>query len=163
VALLVGAAACYPIGITADRSGNEYATIDGNAYLQRYHAGDYAAIEWLRKNVPDLEVILEATGNPYDYYARFSSNTGLPTVLGWGNHEGLWRGHDNDVGARIQHVKLIYNAPTLAEVEPLLDRYDVRYILVGEFERRDYQPSGLQKFDDLEVAFRSGQTVIYKR
>lgn len=163
LALLIGAAACYPIGITADRSGNPYATINGNAYLQRYHAGDYAAIEWLRENVPDLEVILEATGNPYDYYARFSSNTGLPTVLGWGNHEGLWRGHDNEVASRFQDVKRIYNAPTLAEVQPLLDRYKVRYILVGEYERRDYQASGLQKFDALDVAFRSGQTIIYKR
>jgi YYY domain-containing protein len=163
VALLVGAAACYPLGITADRSGNVHATIDGNDYLRRYHAGDYAAIEWLRDNVPDLEVILEATGNPYDYYARFSSNTGLPTVMGWGNHEGLWRGHNSEVGNRIRDVKRIYDAPTLAEVTPLLDRYDVRYILVGELERRDHQPAGLAKFDGLEAAFRSGQTVIYKR
>jgi YYY domain-containing protein len=163
LALLIGAAACYPIGITADRGDNVYATIDGNAYLERYHGGDYAAIKWLRENVEDLEVILEATGNPYDYYARFSSNTGLPTVMGWGNHEGLWRGHDNEVGGRVQDVKRIYNAPTLAEIEPLLERYDVRYILIGELERKDYQASGLQKFDALEVAFRSGPTIIYRR
>ena len=100
VALLVAASACYPLGITLDRLGSPYKTLDGNAYLARDHPDDFAAIQWLRQNVPDQTVILETTGDPYSYFARFSSNTGLPTVLGWANHEGLWRGHDNTVMER---------------------------------------------------------------
>ena len=84
-------------------------------------------------------VILEATGDPYSYFARFSSNTGLPTVLGWANHEGLWRGHDNMVMQRRDHVMRIYSATTLAEVQPLLDRYNVRYIVVGDLEREKHR------------------------
>ena len=162
VALLVAASVCYPLGITLDRLGSPYKTLDGNAYLARDHPGDYAAIEWLRKNVPDQAVILEATGDPYSYFARFSSNTGLPTVLGWANHEGLWRGHDNTVMARRDDVLRIYNATTLAEVEPLLERYQIRYIIVGDLEREKYRP-GLDKFAGLEPVFRSGNTVIYRR
>ena len=30
-------------------------------------------------------MVLEASGDPYSYYARASANTGLPTVLGWAN------------------------------------------------------------------------------
>jgi YYY domain-containing protein len=162
VALLVAASACYPLGITADRLGSPYKTLDGNAYLAREHPDDYAAIQWLRQNVPDQTVILEATGDPYSYFARFSSNTGLPTVLGWANHEGLWRGHDQSVMARRDHVLRIYNATTLTEVLPLLDRYDIRYILVGDLEREKHR-TGLDKFAELETAFRSGGTVIYRR
>jgi YYY domain-containing protein len=155
----------YPIGITATRlsSRSVPSTLDGTAYLEREHPDEFAVIKWMRENIKDLPVILEATGNPYSYYARFSSNTGLPTVMGWGNHEGLWRSHDNEVGQRATEVARMYNAPTLAEVTNLLDRYHVQYIVVGELERKDYQAAGLEKFTALPVAFSHGGTTLYKR
>jgi YYY domain-containing protein len=162
VAVLVAMSACYPIGISLDRSGSPWKTLDGNSYLRREHPGDFAAVEWLRANVPEPAVILETTGNPYSYFARFAANTGLPTPLGWANHEGLWRGHDNAVLARRDDVLAIYNAPTLAEVEPLLDRYGVRYIIVGDIEREEHR-AGIEKFSSLPEAFRADGTVIYKR
>ena len=112
--------------------------------------------------MPYQTVILEATGNPYSYFARFSANTGLPTVLGWANHEGLWRGHDTTVMSRRDDVMRIYNAPSLEAVSPVLDKYGVRYILVGDVEREEH-PAGLAKFGSLPIAFQSGGTVIYKR
>ena len=161
-ALLIAMSACYPLGITLDRLNSPWKTLDGNAYLRREHPDDFAAIEWLRANVNEPTVILEATGNPYSYFARFSANTGLPTVLGWANHEGLWRGHDTTVMARRDDVMRIYNAPSLDAVTPLLDKYGVRYILVGDVEREEHK-DGLAKFASLPVAFQSGGTVIYKR
>ena len=159
------ASACYPIGVTATRLTYRPIppTLDGNEYMTREHSDDYAAIEWIRHNVSDLPVILEASGNPYSYYARFSSNTGLPTIMGWANHEGLWRSHEDAVGKRQQEVTRIYNAATLDEVNALLDRYKVKYVAVGEVERKDYRPSGLEKFQQLKVAFARGGTTIYER
>lgn len=159
------ASCAYPIGVTTTRAVHRLAplTLDGNAYLEREHPDDYAAIQWIREHVPDLPVILEATGNPYSYYARFSSNTGLPTVLGWGNHEGLWRGHEPAVGQRSPEVARMYNASTLDDITPLLDRYHVKYVAVGELERKDYQAAGLEKFAQLTVAFSHGGTTIYQR
>jgi YYY domain-containing protein len=171
LALLMAAAACVPLGVTNDRMGwPRQRTLDGNAYLLRDHADDFAAITWLRDNVEDLDVILETTGNPYSYFARFSSNTGLPTLLGWSNHEGLWRAHDPIVGERRDQVQWIYNAPSLDAPHPrsrkssrvLLDQHAVRYVIVGELEREHHQAAGLEKFESLPVAFRNGQTVIYK-
>lgn len=164
-AVLAAATACYPIGVTATRLKylDRGLTLDGNLYLRRDHPDDFAAIEWIRKNVPDLPVILEASGNPYSYYARFSSNTGLPTVMGWANHEGLWRSHEPAVEARRRDVATIYSARTLQEVQPLLERYRVRYIVVGEIERRDFQAESLDKFRQLRVAFSHGGTTIYER
>ncbi len=162
LAVLIAAAVCYPLGVTLDRMGRRVWNLDGNAYMKAEHPDDFAALTWLRNNVREPEVILEATGNPYSYFARFSSNTGLPTVLGWANHEGLWRAHDRRVNARRDDVTRIYNASSLAAVETLLDRYDVRYVIVGDLERQHHQP-GLAKFAGLEEAFRSGQTVIYRR
>ncbi|MCX8072083.1 MAG: DUF2298 domain-containing protein [Candidatus Binatia bacterium] len=163
--LIVIATACYPLGVTATRLKylDRGLTLDGNWYLRRDHPDDFAAIEWIRNNVRGLPVILEASGNPYSYYARFSSNTGLPTVMGWANHEGLWRSHEASVEARKREVAAIYAAPTLEEVEPLLNRYRVRYIVIGELERRDFKAESLEKFNRLRVAFSQGRTTIYER
>jgi YYY domain-containing protein len=162
MALLLTASACYPVALTSERMRGRPYTLDGNAYLRREHPDDYAALEWLRQNGRIDDVILEATGNPYSYFARFSSNTGMPTVLGWANHEGLWRGHDKVVMQRHGEIGRIYNALNLDEVRPLLDRYRVRYIIVGDLEHEGYKPEGLRKFTGLDVAFRSGRTVIYR-
>jgi len=163
--MLLIAACAYPIGITATRLANRPipATLDGTEYLEREHPDEFAAIKWLRETVTDLPVILEASGNPYSYYARFSSNTGLPTVMGWGNHEGLWRNNDAEVGRRASEVAQIYNAPTLEEIVPLLDKYKITYIAVGELERKDYKAAGLEKFSPLRSAFHRGGITIYQR
>jgi YYY domain-containing protein len=165
VGALLLASCAYPVGVTATRVVHraDPLTLDGNEYLQRDHPDDFGAIQWIREHVTDLPVILEASGNPYSYYARFSSNTGLPTVMGWANHEGLWRGHEKEVGARQADVTRMYNATTLAEITPLLDRYHVKYVVVGELERKDYRAAGLQKFAELAAAFTRGTTTIYQR
>jgi uncharacterized membrane protein len=162
---LLLASCAYPVGITVTRLTYRPIppTIDGTEYLEREHPEDFAAIAWLRNNVSGLPVILEATGNPYSYYARFSSNVGLPTVMGWANHEGLWRDHEEEVGRRRNDVVRMYGAPTLAEVQPLLDQYRIKYVAVGELERKDHPAQGLAKFTELKEVFRRGNTAIYER
>jgi len=152
-------------GITATRLHGRTvpSTLDGTAYLEREHPDDFAAIKWMRETLTGLPVVLEATGDPYSYYARFSSNSGLPTVMGWANHEGLWRNNDRDVAQRRTDVMRIYNAPTLADVATLLDRYQVKYVVVGELEQKEYQAAGLAKFAQLKVAFARGGTTVYQR
>ncbi len=164
-AAALGIAACaYPLGVTATRL--QYArahTLDGTEYIAREHPDDFAAIEFLRRSVQGLPVVLEATGDPYSYYARFASNTGLPTVLGWANHEGLWRGDHRAVDERRRHIQLIYSATSLDDASALLERYRVRYIVVGELERKDHPGAGLAKFAALREVFRSGNTAVYER
>jgi YYY domain-containing protein len=162
LALLLAASACYPLGITSDRLRGRTWTLDGNAYLQREHPDDYAALNWLRANAQLQDVLLEATGNPYSYFARFSSNSGNPTVLGWANHEGLWRGHDQEVTRRHTDVVRMYNSTSLDEARALLDQYKVHWVIVGDLEHETYKREGLEKFARLDVAFRSGRTTIYE-
>jgi len=161
-AILLAATACYPIGVTTDRlAWGRVRTLDGNEYLRRDHAEDHAAIEWLRANADPKAVIVEASGNPYSHYARFSSNTGLPTIMGWANHEGLWRAHNQEVGKRQADVRRIYDAPDLAAVRPLLEQYGVRYVIVGELEYKDHA-AGVGKFAALPRVFERGRTAIYE-
>jgi len=167
LALGIVAALFYPGAVIALRwPGFAKLTLDGTAYLERDHPSDAFAIDWLRANVPGQPVILEATGKPYSYFARVSSNTGLPTVLGWANHEGVWRIGDSRIAERAEAVREIYDTTDLERASELLAEYDVRYVFVGEVEREEYGAEGLAKFegapDLFQPVFRSNGTTIYE-
>lgn len=164
MAVFAAAGCVYPLSMSVTRMTLRPIpnTLDGLEYLQREHPDDFGAIDWLRRHVDGMPVVLEASGNPYSYYARVSSNTGLPTIMGWANHEGLWRSHDRAVRDREAEVRRIYEANSLDDVREALHRYAVRYVVVGELERKDHGASGgLAKFEALPVVVRSGQTVVY--
>ena len=66
--------------------------LDGLRWMAREAPGDREAVFWLRTHAVEGAVLAEATGNAYTDYGRIGAASGLPTVLGWENHEGLWRG-----------------------------------------------------------------------
>jgi hypothetical protein len=76
-------------------------TLNGMAWLEHAAPADGAAIRWLRRHQARPATVLEAVGPDFDPAgsARFSTFTGLPTVLGWGGHEVQW-GHKPAGAAR---------------------------------------------------------------
>jgi uncharacterized membrane protein len=78
--------------------------------------------------------------------------------MGWTGHELQW-GHEP--GTRRADVDLLYTTPEAAVARPLLERYDVRYVVVGPIERADHGDAGLAKWDALgrRVFDREGTTV----
>ncbi|MDQ5834016.1 MAG: hypothetical protein M3550_13315, partial [Actinomycetota bacterium] len=121
---------------------------------------DPPAIAWLRDHAPRGAVVLESVGDDYSAFGhgRISTFTGRPTVMGWPGHELQW-GHDP--GTRRADVDLLYTTPDVAVARALLERYDVRYVVVGPIERADHGDAGLAKWDQLgrRVFDREGTTV----
>ena len=140
-----------------------YKSLDGLSYLNDLYSTDYQAILWARQNIPGQPVILEAQGDSYTDYARVSSNTGLPTVLGWPVHEWLWRGSYNEAGKRVEEVKILYESPDLDLTKQLIDQYNISYVFVGTLERQKYLNLQENKFAALgKIVFQSGDTKIYQ-
>lgn len=130
---------------------------------------EYRAIQWLNSNVQGQPVIVEATGDPYRYYGRVSANTGLPTILGWFNHESVWR-KDSDgsiydqLNERKADVEKIYKSTDLTETLTTLKKYDAKYVYVGPLEREAYPGSGVDKFQQSgwQRAFSGQEVNIYR-
>ena len=159
--LLVGLA--YPVfGFFNKTNGFnppfEY-TLDDFDRVQRENPDEAAAMLWLR-SAPD-GVVAEAVGGAYSSYARVSIYTGLPTVLGWGNHEGQWRDYALQ-GARAQDIEALYISPDWVTVQEIIKRYDIRYIYVGNLERTTYRVNE-EKFNIfLKPVFQQGNVIIYE-
>ena len=141
-------------------------TLDGLAYIQALNLEEYQALAWLNEHVSGTPVILEASGPDYRYeYARISTNTGLPTVLGWQSHAEQ-REHWGQTHQRLRDIKSIYSSSDIAEIVQLLRSYQVEYIYIGDTERRDFTQENLEKFEQhpehFQKAFKSGETVIYR-
>jgi YYY domain-containing protein len=154
-------------------------TLDGLSYMDHaiYYdkdtplvlAQDRAAIRWLQENVEGSPTIVEAHTGEYKWGSRISINTGLPAVIGWNWHQRQQREFvpGNDVWGRVREVEQFYVTEDTAWVEEFLNRYQVRYIVVGQLERAYFPGAGLDKFEGQDgllwtEVFRLGDTVIYE-
>ena len=134
-------------------------TLDDFDRVQRENPDEAAAIIWLR-TAPD-GVVAEAVGGAYSSYARISIYTGLPTVLGWGNHEGQWRDQALQ-GTRDGDIRTLYITNDWPTTQAIIDHYDIRYIFVGNLERGTYQVNE-EKFNRfLKPVFQQGNVTVYE-
>lgn len=142
---------------------SQYKGLDATAFLETDFPEDVEGIHWLKENVTDVQVVLEANGDSYSEYERVSAMTGLPTVMGWYVHEWLWRGDVADLNTKSAEIESIYTSEDEERVRSLLERYDVSYIFVGSCERKKY---GVDLNDELlqelgEVVFQDTQYETY--
>jgi YYY domain-containing protein len=134
-------------------------TLDDFDRVQRENPDEAAAIEWLRA-APD-GVVAEAVGGAYSNYARISIYTGLPTVLGWGNHEGQWRDQALQ-GSRQADIETLYTTNDWVTTQEIINRYQIRYVYVGNLERSTYRVNE-DKFNRfLTPVFQQGGVTIYE-
>ena len=147
-------------------------TLDGIAWIRTINPGDYAAIQWLNANAPRGSTIVEAVGGEYSYGNRISMATGLATPLGWGGHESQWRGNSdffkNDAAGidRAADIARIYQTLNPTDALTLLDKYAIKFVVVGGEERAQYGLSKPQidKFGKiLKLVHEDGDVRIYAR
>ena len=135
--------------------------LDGQAYLTQYHADDWYVIDYVQREMSGRPVILEATGGAYRYESVLSANTGCQTVLGWENHENVWRGSDlhGEIQARRGAVDSIYRSTSLNGLQDDFARYGIEFVFVGSVERGKFPPEALEKFAEFDVVCRSSDAV----
>ncbi|MHC1784481.1 MAG: DUF2298 domain-containing protein [Anaerolineaceae bacterium] len=161
--LLVIVGLAYPVfgarTKTNDFNPGEF-TLDGNAYMMRYAPGEVAAIEFLR--TAPMGVVSEAIGGSYTSFARVSSHSGQPTVLGWPGHESQWRGGSKEMGSREADIELLYRTADWSEALAILNRYQIRYVYIGSLEQSEYRVKENKFATNLTPVFRNEEVTIYE-
>jgi uncharacterized membrane protein len=154
-------------------------TLDGAAYMAyaTYHEQemvmdlneDYQAIRWMQENVHGSPVIVEAHVSEYRWGSRFTDlhwtarrhRLELAPAPAASVTPGEW------VFEQVDAVHAFYNTRTRKNASSFLQRYAVKYIIVGQLEQAVYQPQGLRKFEEWDGSlwrevYRQGQTAIYE-
>ena len=169
-ALLV--AAYYPAGAMLERTGWLQSGHQGGRTLSTMsrvladYPDEHAAVAWLSAQPPGH--LSEAAGNSYSDHGRVSIASGRATVINWPGHERQWRGDDPRIADHEWALNQIYENPEDDEVSRLLNRYDVRYLVVGPRERQRYGEGVDQLMAEraqrtlLTVGFRSGGYTVYE-
>lgn len=142
-AVLLLLALVYPVTATLARSNgfDGDLSLDGLRDARRFSLDEYEAAMWLRA-VADGQrpIVLEAEGPDYSLAGRVSARTGLPTIVGWPNHEWQERGALPPVLSRVHDAEILYRTDDPALARSLLDHYGVDYVYIGGYERQRYGP-----------------------
>ncbi len=164
--LCLGGGLVYPLSALASRMSERPAegiTLDGAAFLK---PEERSTVRWLmdQQNQAGMRLtIAEAAGDEYSTGSRMATYSGTAGVLGWTGHELQWRGPIPELGRRDADLRQLYREAPADAIRSLLDRYDVRYVVVGDYERQKYGDEVTTRFDNiLPQAFRNGGITIYR-
>lgn len=130
--------------------------------------GELQAASWIRDEITGMPVILTASGG--GNVGAISAVAGQPTVLGDSEVERRMRpGWEDMVEARRLDVTTIYTqSGQWATVAPLLQQYDVGYIVIGSAERAMFGSTIEQLFaiaaqnGHLELVYQAEGVTIYR-
>ncbi|MCP4403648.1 MAG: hypothetical protein GY801_40880 [bacterium] len=171
--VLCGLCALYPLSATWEKSNHfrghrqggllYIPGLNGMHYIAYREPYEYEALNWIRQHVQSQAVILEATGKPYSFFGRVATNTGRSTVLGWGNHEALWRDQSwKSILDRTEDIRKMYETSDKTQILNLLQKYHIDYIYVGTLEKSEYQSEGLEAFRQFfPVVYKNAAVTIY--
>ncbi len=160
ITILIGL--CYPAFGIRDTFGAKNLSdleLDGTAYLALYQPDEYAAMQWLDQ--APAGVIAESVGGSYSQHARMATHSGHQDIIGWTPHEGQWGRGAVEFGTRIEDVTELYQSRDWLVAQTILERYHIRYIVVGDLERNTYQVSEQKFMANLPVVFQNGSVTIY--
>jgi uncharacterized membrane protein len=182
--LLIGFGLLFPFYAVPARANESLAqslTLDGNRFFvplgmqlgdlpEGSVVADLELIRFLRAHSQSYPVIAEWYETEYQWNGRMSVQTGLPAIVGWGNHMRQQYGDTVGVNVdmRIDDMRSIYLSEDIGRIRDVLENYNVTYIVVGSLERL-YMAGGTQAiFDELvasgelEQVFSAGGSAIYQ-
>ena len=138
-------------------------SLDGLASARRHRMSDVIVAEWLRDHAPRDAVILEAPGRAYSSDSRMSTWSGVPTVIGWIQHEELWRRSDDRIAKREADVNTVYEAKDPMAMRAVLDRYAVTHVIVGDSERERYGHESVERLGQyFRTVLVTGTTRVFE-
>ena len=143
------------------RFNTNFISLDGMEYMKstEYYFQDkkidlmydYLAIDWIKNNIEGSPTIIEGITDQYQWGNRISVYTGLPSVVGWDWHQRQQRvEYAYSVTSRRSDVQRFYHSTLPRTAIEIINKYDIKYVFVGQLEESLYTNAGLEKFDEME-------------
>lgn len=126
----------------------------------------FSAVQCLGNLIQDDNVVVaEASRDTYNSpYGRLGAYYGLPTVINWENHQRQWRGdtYGDIAETRRPNIDQLYSDLRWDIVVPIIEEYEIDYIMYGATERNQHGVAGEDKFiENLSSVCEFGQVRVY--
>ncbi len=140
-----------------------YKGLDGAKYLANLMPGEKRVIEFINQNIKGQPKVLEAAGGSYSVTSVISSYTGLPTVIGWNEHELGWRNNWPEIANRLGDVEIMYKSDNPEVISKLISKYHIQMAVIGFNEREKYGVTAGEKLQSLakNKMFFGDTTLLY--
>jgi YYY domain-containing protein len=154
-------------------------TLEGSVLFSNQYPDDAAAAGWLLR--APAGIVAEAAGrDAYSDFGRMAVYSGQPAVLGWWWHEYQWRGTLSQMASpltnltcradfttglprsRADDLACLYESSNWDISSQIISHYNIRYVVVGTLERRNYHINETLFQQHFLQAFQQGQVVIYE-
>lgn len=139
--LIMVGATIYPVRALAELARSSWRGMNVLAAMAAADPDRYAMVKWVRSNIGQRTIVLEAPGTSYhEDNNAVSIFTGRPTLLGWQGHELQWRGltYSQISVARLAALFSIYHPDDPETLKNTLKSWQINYVVVGPQERRQY-------------------------
>ena len=152
-----------PASLATKAAESPIKSLNGLMYLQQEDLDLKNAIDFARANISISDGILEGVSE-WGSAGIISRSTGIPNPINWPGHQTQWRNQNDVIQQTISHVETIYTTNNANDAKNLLNRYDVKYVLVSPKEINQYGLNGMHKFNSLgQLVFgEEDGTRIYK-
>jgi YYY domain-containing protein len=140
-------------------------TLDGQAFLRTHDPETWFFARALQGAARPGEVVAESAGISYSRHTRIAMHTGQPAVVGWEWHLTQRGQSPAEIKMRFADLETLYAGRDPEARRAVLDRHRVRWVVLGDLERRVYGLEPLAALDAIpgvvELAAVGG-AVLYR-
>ena len=123
----------------------------------------YELIKYLRLNSNHNDVIIETQGKSYTNDSQISSESRIPTILGWVGHQLQWRSNHSDIYDREEDIDTFYISNDSQEIINIINKYSITMIILGPNEIEKYNINSLNKFLNIsEIIYKNNDYTLLK-
>lgn len=123
----------------------------------------YELIKYLRLNSNHNDVIIETQGKSYTNDSQISSESRIPTILGWVGHQLQWRSNHSDIYNREEDIDTFYISNDSQEIINIINKYSITMIILGPNEIEKYNINSLNKFLNIsEIIYKNNDYTLLK-
>jgi uncharacterized membrane protein len=128
-----------------NESGNLSTNLSSIIHLQN-DTNKYDLITYIKQNSNYNDVLVESKGQSYTKDSQISSETRIPTILGWVGHELQWRSNHEEIFDRELDIDTFYMSHDSEEIINIINKYSITMIILGPNEIEKYNINSLDRF-----------------
>ncbi|MAR34681.1 MAG: hypothetical protein CL714_04040 [Chloroflexi bacterium] len=143
-------------------SSNANPNLSSTNHLEN-NTNKYKLIRYLKQNSNHNDVLIETKGQSYTLDSQISSESRIPTILGWVGHQLQWRSNHDEIFDRETDIDTFYMSNDSKEIINIINKYSITMIIIGPNEIQKYNINSLDKLLHIsEIIYKNNDYTLLR-